>query len=373
MSVLGMMTRVIVEKMSGDHVRRSTGPRTRRSALWAALSCATVAIGSVFTPGLRAAVVGEGSNVTWTSGTAGATSGSGTFPCGVSANVTMTVGGANSGIAFPVDWSTSTGTAAAFTGGVTPASSIAIYSRNSGNVGNLSFGAEITDPVVMFSYIDPGNAVDFGSNPVTVLSYNSGAGGTPSVVGNKVSFSGPHADTVNDSFAVKVSGTFGPTSGQLSLTTFSTTDETVAISVASETICPPATPGQPGTPTVEATKGGIKVTVTPPTTGGTPSSYVATAGPGGKNCTVTGATGSCTITGLSSSTSYTVTVVAKNAGGDSAASTASAAVTPLPGVSGSDEMPQAGVGALALAGLAIALLAIGLLLSTVDSVIRRID
>lgn len=317
-------------------------------------------------------VTGTGANVTWVSGSAGATTASGAFDCGVTASVSMTVGGANSGIAYPVDWSTSTGTASAFTGGITPASSVAIFSRNTGNAGTISFGAEITDPVVMVSYIDPGQELDFGSSSITLLSSHSGAGSTASVVGNKVVLNGPHVDTVDDSYAVKVSGTYGPTSGPISITTYSTADETVAISVASEMICPPATPGQPGQPTVEATKGGVKVTVTPPSSGGTPSSYVATAGPGGKSCTVTGASGSCTITGLSSGTSYTVTVVAKNAGGDSTASTASTAVTPLPG--SSDEMPGAGANSLVLVALSAALLAIGAALTTTHvPAVRRID
>lgn len=320
-----------------------------------------------------APVTGTGANVTWVSGSAGATTASGAFDCGVTASVSMAVGGANSGVAYPVDWSTSTGTAAAFTGGLTPASAVAVYSRNSGVAGTISFGAEITDPVVMVSYIDPGQEMDFGSSSITLLSSHSGAGSTASVVGNKVVLNGPHVDTVNDSYAVRVSGTFGPTSGPMSITTYSTIDETVAISVASETICPPPAPGQPGQPAVEATKGGIKVTVTPPSSGGAPSSYVATAGPGGKSCTVTGSTGSCTITGLSSGTSYTVTVVAKNAGGDSTASTASASVTPLPGTSVIEEMPDAGVDSLVLAGLAAVLLAIGAVLSVAESAIRRVD
>ena len=55
--------------------------------------------------------------------------------------------------------------------------------------------------------------------------------------------------------------------------------------------------------------------------------YVATASPGGGTCATSGAT-TCTITGLSNGTAYTVTVTAKNGIGTSAPSTPSAAVTP---------------------------------------------
>lgn len=300
---------------------------------------------------------GTGANVTWTSGSLGSSSGSGTFACGVSASVSMAAGGFNSGIAYSVDWSSATGTAAAFPGGVTPASSIAILANNTGNAGTLSFGAEITDPVVLVAYIDPGAEMDFSPNPITVLSSHSGAGGTPTVVGSKISLSGPNVDTVNDGWAVKVTGTFGPTSGSLPLSAFATSGETFAISVASPTVCPsgdpdpavtttvaPSAPGQPGVPTVTPAPGGLMVTVSPPSTGGAPLSYLATAAPGGRTCSVTGPSGACRITRLSSKKTYSVTVVATNSSGTSAASAASAKVTPLPSAAESDTIPATGWG-----------------------------
>ena len=95
----------------------------------------------------------------------------------------------------------------------------------------------------------------------------------------------------------------------------------------------PEQPDQPGPPTaVQATAGDRSAVVSwaaPVETGGSAiSGYTATASPGGATCTTTGAT-SCTVTGLSNDTAYTFTVTATNSEGrTSAASAASAPVTP---------------------------------------------
>ncbi len=89
-------------------------------------------------------------------------------------------------------------------------------------------------------------------------------------------------------------------------------------------------PPTPATPT--ATAGNAQATITVAQgsgLGGTPASYTVTAvGDNTKTCTVTGASGSCTITGLTNGTSYTFTATAANAGGTSAPSGESVAVTP---------------------------------------------
>lgn len=96
-------------------------------------------------------------------------------------------------------------------------------------------------------------------------------------------------------------------------------------------------PGKPGVPLVEAGVGTLTVTVTPPSTGSPADSYAVTAvsttlAPGIRSCTVPGASGSCTITDLSETGSYRVTVLATNTAGDSPVSepapTAPRSVTP---------------------------------------------
>ncbi len=65
-------------------------------------------------------------------------------------------------------------------------------------------------------------------------------------------------------------------------------------------------------------------------TGGSPiASYTATASPGGQYCTWNSGPLTCTITGLTNGTNYTVTVIATNGVGPSLTSAASPAVTPL--------------------------------------------
>ncbi|MBW3665324.1 MAG: cell wall-binding repeat-containing protein [Actinobacteria bacterium] len=92
--------------------------------------------------------------------------------------------------------------------------------------------------------------------------------------------------------------------------------------------------GVPDPPTdVTAEAGDEQATVSwsaPADTGGAPIlTYRVTASPGGKTRIVSGATTSTLLTGLANGTAYTFTVVATNSVGDSAASAASPAVTPL--------------------------------------------
>jgi hypothetical protein len=95
----------------------------------------------------------------------------------------------------------------------------------------------------------------------------------------------------------------------------------------------------PGTPTGVALTAGVnQLTVNwsaASTNPADPISFVATATPGGATCsTANGTSTSCTITGLTAGTAYTVKVVARGADGDSAESAASDSAMPLSPSSG---------------------------------------
>ena len=103
-----------------------------------------------------------------------------------------------------------------------------------------------------------------------------------------------------------------------------------AASAASASVTPTAIPGVPTN--VVATRGNLQLAVTwtaPAANGVTITGYTATASPGGASCTPAPATAtSCTITGLTNGSAYTVTVVSKSAAGSSAPSVATAPVIP---------------------------------------------
>ena len=93
---------------------------------------------------------------------------------------------------------------------------------------------------------------------------------------------------------------------------------------------PIVAPGSPATPVAVAGDASATVTVAAGTgSGGAPASYLVTAVGTARTCTVTGSSGSCVVTGLSNGTAYTFTATASNSGGTSAASVASASVTPM--------------------------------------------
>lgn len=101
-------------------------------------------------------------------------------------------------------------------------------------------------------------------------------------------------------------------------------------SVPSSSILILGTPSPPAS--VTATRGDSQITATwsaAAANGSTITGYTATATPGGKLCTTANAaTLTCTITGLTNGTAYTVSVVALSGNGNSASSSPSNSVTP---------------------------------------------
>lgn len=91
---------------------------------------------------------------------------------------------------------------------------------------------------------------------------------------------------------------------------------------------PPAVPGAPTNVIATGGDGSASVAFTPPPSdgGSAITGYTVTSGPGGK--TASGPTSPITVTGLTNGTSYTFTVIATNANGNSAPSAPSNAVTP---------------------------------------------
>jgi len=136
-----------------------------------------------------------------------------------------------------------------------------------------------------------------------------------------------HLGRITPSGAVSLYPLPTPTGGGWGITTgsdgnlwFTETDASKIGTMSTSPLTPPAPVGASGASSAT-------ITVSPNPDGPAPTTYVVTASPGGKTCNVTGATGSCTISGLSNGKMYTFTTTAANT--SPRASAASAASAPV--------------------------------------------
>ncbi|NKI34736.1 IPTL-CTERM sorting domain-containing protein [Wenzhouxiangella sp. XN79A] len=226
-----------------------------------------------------------------------------------------------------------------------PSGCLTFVFQSDGSVTEPGWVAEITAPGGAAPPTAPLNPVATAGNAEASVSWTAPAddGGSP-ITGYTVT-SSPGGQTCS---------TTGATTCTVTGLTNGTSYTFTVVATNAEGDSPPSAPsnavtpaGVPTAPTgVTATAGNAEASVSwtaPADDGGSPiTGYTATSSPGGQTCSTTGAT-TCTVTGLTNGTSYTFTVVATNAEGDSPPSAPSNAVTPT-------GVPTAPTGVTATAG-----------------------
>jgi hypothetical protein len=156
---------------------------------------------------------------------------------------------------------------------------------------------------------------------VRVLRFNPATGTT--VLLDPTPSATPSSD---DDATLHPGATFTSYSGQLHVTTLSTTPTTATVSITNG-INPPSAPTGVSA-TAENARAEVSWTAPESDGGSAITGYRVTASPGGRTATTTGAT-TASITGLSNGTSYRFTVTATNTAGTSPPSAASAPVIPM--------------------------------------------
>lgn len=177
-----------------------------------------------------------------------------------------------------------------------------------------------------FTLIPPSVVGVYGNSNVSgTWSYSSDDTAVADISGSTV--------TVGAEGTANITGTFTPAATGLSVN-YNGTTATTTITVA--TPVPPTPPSRvPGPPrSVTATPGDSSITVSwqPPTDPGSfaVTSYQARVQPGGQTCLVSTPTLTCTISGLTNGTAYTVEVKALNGAGWGPWSDSAGPVTPTP-------------------------------------------
>jgi hypothetical protein len=195
--------------------------------------------------------------------------------------------------------------------------------------------------LIMSSGLPTWTSIPTASGPPMAVSANSGSSAQATVSFTVPAYNGGSTITVytvtSNPGGIMATGATSPinimglTNG-LSYTFTVTATNSVGNSVASaasNAVTPVTVPGAPTIGSAVAGNAQAEVSFTAPSTdGGSPiTGYTVTSNPGG--FTGTGSVSPINVTGLTNGTSYTFTVVATNAVGNSAASAASNAVTPV--------------------------------------------
>ena len=217
---------------------------------------------------------------------------------------------------------------------VTPASGLTVWCSNCGVSGELQVfnGTTWTNVVGGQASLElpgaPTNPVATAGNAQASVAFNPPAsdGGNAITVYTVTSSPGNFSNTGSSSPLV-VTGLSNGTAYTFTVVATSAAGNSVA-SVASTAVTPLTVPGAPTSPVATAGNAQASVTFIAPasTGGGTITSYTVTSSPG--NFSTTGPSSPLVVTGLTNLTSYTFTVVATNAAGNSIPSVASTGVIP---------------------------------------------
>lgn len=195
-----------------------------------------------------------------------------------------------------------------------------------GRLGNGETTPDRLSPVTAASL--PGTPTISGATVGTttaMVTVSAGAGGVPTFFTVTASAVAPATGTFTVTTSVGVPAAF---TGLTENTTYTFT-ATATSDQGTSTVSAPVqrTTGftaAPGNPIVDPGNSQLVVTIDPTTSGGTPTGYIATVdppvNPPGGSCTVIPPATSCTITGLTNGTAYTVTTSAYNDAGSSPSS-----------------------------------------------------
>ena len=276
----------------------------------------------------------SGATISWTPGAFG---GGGNF--GASYTVTGAPGGS-----CTVNYSFSTSTQSCSITGLTAGTSYTFKVVETGNNGQSSNASAASNAVTPYAIPDVPTGVSGTSNANTqsVVSWTAPAANGAAITSYTVTSSPGSFTCTSATTSCTVTGLTNGTSYTFTVTATNSAG-TSAASTASAAAIPAAAPGAPTavTATSNANTQSVVSWTAPAANGAAITGYTVTSSPGSFTCT--SATTSCTVTGLTNGTSYTFTVTATNAAGTSAASTPSAAITPI-------TVPDAPIAISAVAG-----------------------